>query len=507
MTRFVPPIALAWALLLVCCASAGAAPADLDHSFGGDGIVELEGPTGATRFSSESAARMAIGPEDEIFVLYSNHGPCEPAFDCQVELTVVRYEANGSRNTSFGTGGPQLVVRQDAYTHKFDIAVGPDGRPVITAFDDPEDTLTVARLGRDGRLDGSFGVGGVIPHHQDHTIEVVRTIPVVAVQADGKIVIAGEGDRGPEGSELIVARLLPNGQFDSSFGVNGEAKITVPTQIVPADVLLGPGGTVTVPGPMCCIAHSGAPSGSGFSIGRLLADGRPDPGWAGNGSLYFPTPGAEGAIEASALAPDGSLFVSFEESTSTVSVPGIMAKLKPDGSLDPAFGEGGKAWLYPRVGSVDPSDIAVDPQGRLVGVGWQGKVSLFRLRPDGSADRTFNGGQHLVVPYGGDKSTPYQVGLQSNGRIVALAESGGGAKGFALIALRGGTSTARCLGRKATIVGTQGPDELTGTPHRDVIAALGGKDEVRGLGGADLICGGKGKDALHGGAGRDRVRQ
>jgi Ca2+-binding RTX toxin-like protein len=184
-----------------------------------------------------------------------------------------------------------------------------------------------------------------------------------------------------------------------------------------------------------------------------------------------------------------------------------VVELKPDGSLDPAFGSGGRIRLYPRVGSVDPSGIVVDPQGRLVGVGWQGKVSLFRLRPDGSADRTFNGGQHLVVPYGGDKSTPYQVGLQSTGRIVALAESGGGAKGFALIALRGGTDRSRCLGHRATIVGTQGTDELTGTPRRDVIAALGGKDKVRGLGGADLICGGKGRDSLYGGAGRDRIRQ
>jgi uncharacterized delta-60 repeat protein len=346
----------------------------------------------------------------------------------------------------------------------------------------------------------------LMPHLATHTIEVARSIPVVAVQADGKIVIAGEGDRGPEGSELIVARILPNGQFDPGFGVNGETKLQVRTQSSPADVLLGPGGTITVPGPMCCIAHSGAPSGPGFSVGRLSADGQPDSAWAGNGSLFFSTPG-EGSIEAAALAPAGNLFVSFEESTSTVSVPGNVIELKPDGGLDPAFGDGGRIWLYPRVGSIDPSGIAIDPQGRLVGVGWQGKVSLFRLRSDGSADRTFNGGQHLLLPYGGDKSTPYQIGLQAGGRIVALAESGGGAKGFALIAVRGGTSTARCLGHRATIVGTQRPDELTGTPHRDVIAALGGKDRVRGLGGADLICGGKGKDSLHGGPGHDQVRQ
>ena len=113
-----------------------------------------------------------------------------------------------------------------------------------------------------------------------------------------------------------------------------------------------------------------------------------------------------------------------------------------------------------------------------------------------------------MVPYGSNKSTPYQVALQSNGRVIALGESGGfGTKGFALIALHGGTDRTKCLGKRATIVGTANQDEILGTPRRDVIAALGGKDKVRALGGADLICGGRGRDTLLGGPGRDRVQQ
>ena len=103
---------------------------------------------------------------------------------------------------------------------------------------------------------------------------------------------------------------------------------------------------------------------------------------------------------------------------------------------------------------------------------------------------------------------PGSVGLQRGGKILLLGEPCcGTSKSFSLYRLHGGTDRTRCLGRRATIVGTQKADELTGTARRDVIAALGGKDKVRGLGGADVICGGRGQDSLGGGPGRDEVKQ
>ena len=64
---------------------------------------------------------------------------------------------------------------------------------------------------------------------------------------------------------------------------------------------------------------------------------------------------------------------------------------------------------------------------------------------------------------------------------------------------------ARCLGLKATIVGTPGPDTLKGTSGPDVIAGLGGSDTITGLGGNDTICGGAGNDTISGGPGNDSI--
>ncbi len=73
------------------------------------------------------------------------------------------------------------------------------------------------------------------------------------------------------------------------------------------------------------------------------------------------------------------------------------------------------------------------------------------------------------------------------------------------ITLDGVTTSRRCGGRPATIVGTPGRDVIKGTDRGDVIAALGGKDKVQGGRGNDRICGGSGKDMLFGGQGNDKL--
>jgi uncharacterized delta-60 repeat protein len=496
--RVASGLAAACLLLIVLAAPAGAAPADLDRGFGGDGVVPIEGPRGLT-FPADASARMTIGPEDEAIVLVSDYA-CPNEWECPTELTLMRYDAAGNRDPSFGT---QLHVQEGPERHPFDLAVGPDGKAVVAAYDSAageDGALRVFRFDRAGHLDPTFGGVG-------ETAQPLRpgtSAPVaVAVQPDGKIVVATEGSRVEGGQELRLARYLPEGTLDPGFGSGGVATLVMATQTRPANLLLGGDGSVTVASPYCCVGGT-ALFGEGFSVARLRADGSPETGFGGSGQLLFPTPGAEGTVASIALAPDGGTFVLFEEGTETVSTVDNLAKLAPNGSLDGAFGSGGRLRTFYRVGSVNPTAIAVDGKGRVVGAGGDDGVAAFRLRPDGSADRTFNGGQRITARFG---STSLAMGLQSSGRVVVLGRGGCcTALGFGLVAFRGGTSRVRCQGRKATIVGTRGRDELTGTKHRDVIAALGGRDKVRGLAGPDLICGGPGRDTLLGGPGTDEIR-
>ena len=63
----------------------------------------------------------------------------------------------------------------------------------------------------------------------------------------------------------------------------------------------------------------------------------------------------------------------------------------------------------------------------------------------------------------------------------------------------------KCHGKIATIVGTNGSDEIHGTAGRDIIKAKRGSDDIEGKGGDDLICGNAGRDDLEGDRGNDHL--
>ena len=69
----------------------------------------------------------------------------------------------------------------------------------------------------------------------------------------------------------------------------------------------------------------------------------------------------------------------------------------------------------------------------------------------------------------------------------------------------GAQDTPTCDGLEATIIGTEGRDNLRGTPGDDVIVGLGGPDRIVGLGGNDTICGGEGRDRIRGNNGKDTI--
>ncbi|HEY2334007.1 MAG TPA: hypothetical protein VGH58_03225 [Solirubrobacterales bacterium] len=481
------------ACLLAACAllvlgsaeSAVAAPGDWDRSFGHDGTAIVEGPSGP-QLHTQAPAEMALGPGGEIFVLFANEAPCAGFDGCSIEWSVARFSADGVRDPAFGAGqGSTLTVRGNEY-EPADLAVGPDGKPVVAALD--QGRVIVARFDQSGHLEAMLGTADANPLFGD-----AYAPPVVAAQGDGKVVVAVGNSE-----ELRMVRYLASGERDPDFGAGGEAAMALRTRSRPAGLLLGANGTISVAAPQCC--GGSPPYGEGVGFARFLADGQPDPALMAGGQALISTPGARGNVEAAALAPDGGAYIAFEVSAETVSTVGNVVKLRPDGSVDTAFGKNGFS-RFP----ISVDGLAIDGTGRLVAGGWSGEAAISRLRSGGGPDRTFDAGAPVQLKASGPAAS---VALQSKGRIVALTEPCcGTTKTFTLFRLVGGTDHSRCLGHEATIVGTGKADEITGTPHRDVIAALGGADKVRGLGGPDLICGGKGKDVLLGGAGRDQVKQ
>ena len=87
--------------------------------------------------------------------------------------------------------------------------------------------------------------------------------------------------------------------------------------------------------------------------------------------------------------------------------------------------------------------------------------------------------------------------------LTALAVIGAGAGTALMSAGPAQAASYTCNGYRATIVGTNGHNEIEGTSGRDVIVGLAGNDDIDGNGGNDVICAGSGHDEIDGGTGND----
>ena len=464
-------------------AGAGAAPADLDTSFGGDGIVEVEGPAGLN-FPREAGARMVIGPNDEIYVLYSTYPACEPPFDYKVELTVARYTANGATPPT-ARPGPQLtVVRR--FDHSFDLAVGADGEPVVAATTNVGGVV-VARIDLGGRLDGTSGSAVRAPQPLDTLGDTPAARSPFSRTARSSSPLKAGGTAKP-GPELLLGRYLTaaNGpRLRDRRRSDDDAARSRPTEL-----LLGPTGGITIAAPSAARAAA-APRPRRGQRRPPPPQRAARPGLAARAPCWRPPP-ALSAASRRRRWPDGNLLSPSKKSWSNRGQRRQLVRFLPDGGIDTSS-RGGQAPPLAGSGRGPPRPRRRPATAASSASDGKGHASVSRLRPEGGTDRTFNGGQWRSIPGAA------QVALQSSGRIVVLAKPAAAAPAGFAVALRGGTDRTKCLGKRATIVGTANQDEIVGTPRRDVIAALGGKDKVRALAGADLLCGGKGRDTLLGG--------
>src|SRR6266540_3708037 len=186
----------------------------LDTSFGGDGKV-----TTAIGFGAEANA-LALQPDGKLVA--AGTSDIEDSTTVGPQFALVRYNPDGSLDTSFGVGGKVTTAIGDGadrrHARAFALALQPDGK--LVAAGEPDFTLVRYR---DGSLDTSFGVSGKVTT-SDGVLVVANAL---ALQPDGKLVAAGMGWTGSTGFESALVRYNPDGSFDTSFGVGG--KVTTDT--------------------------------------------------------------------------------------------------------------------------------------------------------------------------------------------------------------------------------------------------------------------------------------
>ena len=270
----------------------------------------------------------------------------------------------------------------------------------------------------------------------------------VAVQPDGKIVVAGRADGiSGSGTDFAIVRYNSGGSLDTSFGTGGKVTTAIgpgTSQDIAYAVAIQADGKIVAAGQA---EVSGA--GTDFGIVRYNADGSLDTsfGTGGKVTTAFGTATSGDIANAVAIQPDGKIIAAgFADDVAGSGADFALARYNADGSLDASFGVGGKTTTPVNAGTLGDfaQAVVIQPNGMIVAAGWTEDASglsvdfaLVRYNSNGSLDLTFDGDGKVITSIGSSTTLAFaaSVAIQADGKIVAagLADDESLGADFALV--------------------------------------------------------------------------
>jgi uncharacterized delta-60 repeat protein len=378
----------------------------LDSSFNGTGIVMMTGnprPTIANTISLQQDGKLVAGGTG-IYCCGSSE-----------DFTLVRYNADGTPDNSFGAGG--RLNHDTSLDRSFARAVAmmPGGKFFVAGVTGEDNTrdFAVIKYNSDGSPDLSFGIGGkvVTPVTPDGDEALA-----VAIQPDGKVVVAGSGGfpfDPPQSNDAIIVRYNPDGTLDQAFDGDGKVVINlggteaVTSLSIQADGKIVTGGYAWIGGDAEAV------------LTRLNTDGSFDSSFDTDGKLVIPSPATQD-VSALTIQPDGKIVATGRAFTDP-SYDVLVLRVNPDGTLDNSFDGDGKVTTNVLAADVSTA-VAMQADGKIVVGGWAvdgGNEDFFvvRYNSNGSLDTAFDfDGKQTTSLLTFDRANA--ISIQANGKIV-----------------------------------------------------------------------------------------
>lgn len=417
--------AIALGLMLVMLAlritAVLAAPGDFDSSFNGSGAVKID-------FSgNEQATDLVVQPGGKILVAGFTTTSSDAA--------VFRLNPNGSFDTGF-SGDGKRAISSGGTERAYALALQPNGKILVAGFTSAGATgkdATVYRLNANGSFDTSFsGDGKRLINSRGN-----ERASALALQSDGKIVVAGLTSAGDTGKDATVYRLKANGSFDKSFSGDGKRLIDLGGDEAAEALAVQSDGKILVAG-----FTSAGNTGKDATVFRLNANGNFNTSFSGDGKRLIDIAGNEAAF-ALALQPDGKILVAGSTSGGDTGKDATVHRLNPNGSFDVSFNGGGR--LIDSGGDEAARALILQLNGKILVAGYttagrQGSFSVvkgndaavYRLTANGSFDTSFDGdgaGQgEVLIDSAGDEAA-HALGLQLDGKILVAGYTSAGVMG------------------------------------------------------------------------------
>src|ERR1051326_5088429 len=378
-------------------------PGSLDTSFNGTGIV-----------TTPISERYDVGRS----VAIQADGKIVEAGQSDNDFAVVRYNTDGSLDTSFnGTGKVSTDISDGGGDLAYSVAIQGDGKIVVAGYsyiDHAYADFVVVRYNSDGSLDTSFNGTGIVitdisgNHDQAYS---------VAIQSDGKIVVAGESYIG-SGWDFALARYNTDGSLDTSLNGTGKVTTHIGNSAEPGQsVAIQNDGKIVVAGS----TSNGSSTYDDFALVRYNSDGSLDTSFNGTGKVTTAIGTFYDDASSVTIQGDGKIVVAGY--SYNVYPDFAVVRYNNDGSLDTSFNGTGKVTTAIGSNYDDGYAVAMQSDGKIVVAGDSAGSSydfaIVRYNSDASLDTSFNGTGKATTNFGGHDESAYSVATQSDGKIVA----------------------------------------------------------------------------------------
>jgi uncharacterized delta-60 repeat protein len=336
----------------------------LDNTFGARGRVRTDFPGLAAVPSA-----VLIQPDGKIVVA----GGAFPLFTFAGNFEVVRYNPNGSLDTSFGNGGI-VTTNFPEGSYAFDVALQPDGKIIAagTVFvdfvigDQSDTDFALARYNPDGTPDATFGNGGQV---STDFVGMEDDVFSVLIQPDGKIVAVGSANNPATYYDFAAVRYLSNGTIDTTFGVAGKVTTDFGDQNFDRarSAALQSDGRILAAG--FAISQNGGVQN--FAVARFTSNGVLDTTFSRDGKTQIDFGNCCQSATKVLLQSDGKIIAVGGSNGESSEDDFLLARLNPRGSLDNTFGVGGQ--VRTSFGDLNggANGAALQSDGKIVAVGFQ----------------------------------------------------------------------------------------------------------------------------------------
>ena len=383
-----------------------------DQTFGSDGVVITQ----VGNFNDELGDALLL-PDGKILV---GGGSISPPSNKNFSL--VKYNADGSLDTSFGTGGKVFTNITGIADVIYKMALQSDGQVAVVGVSVGSSSgrdFTVARYKPDGKLDNKFGEVGLVHTSPRNRADEANDI---ALQADGKIIAAGSSQNANSMLDCAIARYNSDGTIDASFGAQGRVTISLNSLNDGINAIaIQPDGKIVATG------YSGNSPEADLVVLRFNQDGSLDSTFSDDGKIILPLSTSADVGEDILVQPDGKIVVAGYSFTSSISNFTVL-RFNPDGSMDNTFDTDGIAMTTINGWGALARAMVRQPDGKIVLAGsYIGPnprdFAVVRFNSDGSLDSSFGSGGKVTTPIGNSSDEAYGIALQPSGKLVVAGFS------------------------------------------------------------------------------------